>query len=243
MRDIDITGIMALSMHQAQDQKYSRPVAQANILDLERQPSNRKKDGKISTTEDDKLVKYAGNTTLEYGGPGDDVDCFIAPVRKECPGFYIPVVRHDVLLFRLLSIDRRYRYCYNAFPFQHSLGSRPPMSPVEYYTGYWHIWENGPLSAPIPPKGTCLSSLHRHQGQSLSDASASLATGLLKRDDYYPIPLSLLQHEFAAFSQNVVFGPLDQDKAPSLTGGEAKFQHISLLKTSESINSASYCLN
>lgn len=39
--------------------------------------------------------------------------------------------------------------------------------------------------------------------------SAPLAIGRPKKNDFYPIPLSLLQGEFAQFKQDIVSGPLD----------------------------------
>lgn len=123
--------------------------------------------------------------------------------------------------------------------------------PLEYYNGYWHTWESGPLPASIPPKDPVfvsvflvpLSSYKRlneerdkltelrvrniskrpekapssgsHASTFMKDnESAPLAIGRPKRDDFYPIPLSLLQPEFAQFKEDIVSGPLDNDLSP-----------------------------
>lgn len=41
--------------------------------------------------------------------------------------------------------------------------------------------------------------------------SAPLAIGRPKKREFYPVPLSLLQGEFAQFKQDIVSGPLDQE--------------------------------
>lgn len=45
--------------------------------------------------EDEKLVEDPDKIVLEYGGPGDSLESFLAPIRKEYPKFYrerVPLV-------------------------------------------------------------------------------------------------------------------------------------------------------
>ncbi|KAF9062854.1 hypothetical protein BDP27DRAFT_1406067, partial [Rhodocollybia butyracea] len=158
-----------------------------------------------ATLEDDKLVEYPSNSILEYGGPGDDLDSFIAPIRKEYLGFYkewVPLVPDTPVMHAPSNtLWNRVNQC----------------PPVEYYIGYWHIWEGGPLPAPSPPeapdflnkKNDTLTQLRVKniskypEMASSNSASASntstlvkdnlstpapLAIGRPKRDNYYPIP-------------------------------------------------------
>ncbi|KAF9062703.1 hypothetical protein BDP27DRAFT_1336206 [Rhodocollybia butyracea] len=182
--------------------------------------------------EDEKVVKYPNKKAApQYGGPGDDLESFITPIRKgynETWGAQVEWVA--------LVPDTPIPQC--------------PL--VEYYTGYWHIWESDPLPVPIPPKGPSVvvsvflvprssydqlneerdrlteirmnniskrtpkaPSTGAHVSTFISDAkSAPLGIGRPKSKDLYPVPLSLLQAEFAKFKQDVVSGPLDRDLSP-----------------------------
>lgn len=123
---------------------------------------------------------------------------------------------------------------------------------VEYYTGYWHIWESDPLPVSILPKGPSvvvsvflvprssydqlneerdrltklrMNNISKHTPKApstgayvstfiLDTKSAPLGIGRPKSKDFYPVPLFLLQAEFAKFKQEVVSGPLDRDLSP-----------------------------
>ncbi|KAJ3931132.1 MAG: hypothetical protein NXY57DRAFT_1081734 [Lentinula lateritia] len=75
--------------------------------------------------EDDKLVEDPDDPTFDFGSPGDNFIYFIAPIRKQRPQIH----RKWVLLVPETPII---------------------MPAVEYYAGYWQIWESGPLPAPVP---------------------------------------------------------------------------------------------
>ncbi|KAJ4469929.1 hypothetical protein C8J55DRAFT_479485 [Lentinula edodes] len=102
-------------------------------------PASKELNYMFAHIEDDKLVKDPVNPKFDYGGPGDYFDSFIAPIRKQRPQIH----RKWVLLVPETPII----YAPSA-----TLWDRvAECPPVEYYAGYWRLWETGPLPAPVPP--------------------------------------------------------------------------------------------
>ncbi|KAF9074105.1 hypothetical protein BDP27DRAFT_1444389 [Rhodocollybia butyracea] len=103
-----------------------------------------------------------------------------------------------------------------------SIGMGEELIPVPYQrlneeqdkvTKLTHRDNSKRLKTPTPSK------IYLSQGNSPSH----LVTARPNNQYYHPIPLSFLQAAFAEFRQNIVFAPLDEDLAPSLTGGGANF--------------------
>jgi hypothetical protein len=90
--------------------------------------------------EDEKLVEDPDNLKFEYGGPGDSWESFITPVRKDYPGVH----RNWVLLVPESPV---------LYAPSNTFWDRVAQHPsVEYFSGYWHNWEAGPLPVPLPPR-------------------------------------------------------------------------------------------
>ncbi|KAJ3847706.1 hypothetical protein EV368DRAFT_87425 [Lentinula lateritia] len=103
--------------------------------------------------EDDKSVKEPDNPKFDYGGPGDYFTSFIAPIRKQQPQIHrkgASSVAQEQTFRKMISLHRSLKLRLG-MPLLRLFGIVAECPPVEYKTGYWRVWESGPLPAPVPP--------------------------------------------------------------------------------------------
>ncbi|KAE9388589.1 hypothetical protein BT96DRAFT_1025391, partial [Gymnopus androsaceus JB14] len=188
--------------------------------------------------EDDKLVKDPDHSGIYYGGLSNNLETFLAPMLDKDPDF----VR-----------DRVFLVPENLIPYAPSrdLWDRVATDSVEYFTGKWINWEDGPFPASLPPEGSRhisvfiaplsqyeqlneerdkltelrMENLSKHPEKAPStgaktstfikdNKSAPIAIGRPKEKYSYPVPISILQPEFAQFRKDIVSGPLSPELAP-----------------------------
>ncbi|GAW01818.1 hypothetical protein LENED_003433 [Lentinula edodes] len=154
--------------------------------------------------EDDKLVEDPDGLAYDYGGPGDSVYSFISPIRKQRPEIHRKWVPETPIMYA---------------PSETLWDRVAECPPVEYKTGYWRVWESGPLPAPVPPIdpvsiSVFLNIFNVPQKAPSKGATAStfindhrsdpIAIGRQKQDDFYHVPISLFHAEFAQFKEDIV---------------------------------------